>query len=159
LVDPADCCIYNSGSVRLDDVLTGYITQYDIFRILPFENKIVTKELQGALIDSILRTNVNRKNEGNYLQYWGIQQTDSGFYINGRSLYRDTTYYKVVMNDYIGTGMQESLRFIGQLAPPTNTSPKLLIPDNDIRKALIAKLKKRSANKQWPKINGKIPCY
>jgi 2',3'-cyclic-nucleotide 2'-phosphodiesterase (5'-nucleotidase family) len=154
-----DCAIYNSGSVRIDDVLTGYITQYDIFRVLPFENKIVIKELEGRIIDSLLKTNANRQKDGSFLQYAGIVKQDTAFYINGKLLYNDTAHYKVVMNYYLAMGMQPGLTFIGGLQPAADTSPQLNIRNNDMRKALIQKLKKNSGNKQWPAANGKVPCY
>src|SRR6185503_1453835 len=106
LAIPADCSIYNSGSVRIDDVLTGYITQYDIFRVLPFENKIVVKELQGFIIDSLLKNNPKRIYDGSFLQYSGIKKEDTVFSIHGRSLYKDTSWYRVAMSDYLALGKQ-----------------------------------------------------
>lgn len=159
LKEHVDCSIYNSGSVRLDDVLTGYITQYDIFRVLPYENKIVVKELQGNIIDSLLKSNPARAEDGSYLQYAGIKKEDTSFYINGKLLYNDTIYYKVAMNNYLAMGLQPGLNFIGKLLPAANTSPQLTIPANDMRKALIQKFRKGSGNKQWPKAEDEIPCY
>ena len=159
LTEHTDCALYNSGSIRIDDVLMGYITQYDIFRVLPFENKIVIKELAGNVIDSLIKTNPNRERDGSYLQYSGIVKNDTVFYINERALYKDTTHYKVAMNYYLAMGLQPGLNFIGGLQPAANTSPQLTIADNDMRKALIEKLRKRTGNKQWPSINSKVPCY
>jgi 5'-nucleotidase/UDP-sugar diphosphatase len=154
-----DCAIFNSGSIRLDDVLTGYITQYDIFRTLPYDNKIVIRELQGTLIDSLLKTNASRERDGSFLQYAGVTKKDSTFYINGKSLDNDTTHYKVAMNYYLATGLQPKLELFKDLQPAPNTSPQLTIENNDMRNALMEKLKKSSHNKQLPAINRMVPCY
>ncbi|HMK26340.1 MAG TPA: bifunctional metallophosphatase/5'-nucleotidase [Chitinophagaceae bacterium] len=161
LAIPADCSIYNSGSVRIDDVLTGYITQYDIFRVLPFENKIVVKELQGFIIDSLLKNNPKRIYDGSFLQYSGIKKEDTVFSIHGRSLYKDTSWYRVAMSDYLALGYQTGLEFIGKIKPAANLSPQLSIPKNDVRLALMKKFKSKrpSSFKGWPVNNAIIPCY
>lgn len=154
-----DCAIFNSGSIRLDDVLAGYITQYDIFRTLPFDNKLVIKQLQGSMIDSLLRSNAGREKDGSYLQYFGIEKKDSAYYINGKKLHDDTTHYNVAMNEYLATGKQPKLEFIGSIQPASDASPHLNIAINDMRNALIEKLKKNSAGKQLPKNDLTVPCY
>jgi 2',3'-cyclic-nucleotide 2'-phosphodiesterase (5'-nucleotidase family) len=161
LVSKTDCSIFNSGSVRIDDVLTGYVTQYDIFRVLPFEGKIVIKELQGFIIDSLLKSNPKRIYDGSFLQYSGIKKEDTVFSIGGRNLYNDSTRYKVAMNDYLALGFQPGLNFIGNLQPAADVLPQLSIPKNDIRMAMIAKFKsKRPASfRGWPINNAIIPCY
>jgi 2',3'-cyclic-nucleotide 2'-phosphodiesterase (5'-nucleotidase family) len=161
LVSKTDCSIFNSGSVRIDDVLTGYITQYDIFRVLPFEGKIVIRQLQGFIIDSLLKSNPQRIYDGSFLQYSGIKKEDTVFSIGGRNLYNDTTWYKVAMNDYLALGFQPGLNFIGTLKPAADVLPQLAISKNDIRMAMIAKFKnKRPASfKGWPINNAIIPCY
>ncbi len=161
LANKTDCSIFNSGSVRIDDVLTGYITQYDIFRVLPFEGKIVIKELQGFIIDSLLKSNPKRIFDGSFLQYSGIKKEDTVFSIEGRNLYNDTTRYKVAMNDYLALGFQPGLNFIGNLRPAADVLPQLSIPKNDIRMAMIAKFnsKRPASFKGWPINNAIIPCY
>jgi 2',3'-cyclic-nucleotide 2'-phosphodiesterase (5'-nucleotidase family) len=161
LVNKTNCSIFNSGSVRIDDVLTGYITQYDIFRVLPFEGKIVIKELQGYVIDSLLKTNPKRIYDGSFLQYSGIKKEDTVFSIGGRNLYNDITRYKVAMNDYLALGFQPGLNFIGNLQPAADVLPQISIPKNDMRMAMIAKFKsKRPASfNGWPINNAIIPCY
>ena len=161
LVSHTDCSIFNSGSVRIDDVLTGYITQYDIFRVLPFEGKIVIKELRGFIIDSLLKSNPKRIYDGSFLQYSGIKKEDTLFFINGRSLYNDSTRYKVAMNDYLALGFQPGLNFIGNLKPAAETLPQLKIDKNDIRMAMIEKFKNKRTGSfnGWPKNDLKIPCY
>ncbi len=156
-----DCAIYNSGSIRVDDVLSGYITQYDMFRVLPFENKILVKELSGQVIDSLLRTNPGRKHDGSFLQYSGISRKDTMFYINGKMLYHDTTRYKVAMNYYLAMGFQAGLNFIGSIAPAADQSPPLTISNNDMRKALIEKFRRKYRNgpKSWPVSSKQVPCY
>ena len=161
LVNHTDCSIFNSGSVRIDDVLTGYVTQYDIFRVLPFEGKIVIKEMQGFVIDSLLKSNPKRIYDGSFLQYSGITKVDSVFSIAGRYLFNDSTWYKAAMNDYLALGYQPGLNFIGALKPAAETMPQLSISKNDIRMALIKKFKSKmpASFKGWPVNNAIIPCY
>ncbi len=35
----------NSGSIRVDEMLSGNLTQYDIIRILPYPSKILEVEM------------------------------------------------------------------------------------------------------------------
>jgi 2',3'-cyclic-nucleotide 2'-phosphodiesterase (5'-nucleotidase family) len=45
----ADLVIFNSGSIRLDDILTPPVTQYDIIRSLPFGGGIREADMKGSL--------------------------------------------------------------------------------------------------------------
>jgi len=45
-----DCAVLNSGSIRIDDQLTGDITQYDILRTLPFGGSIVVSGYERCFI-------------------------------------------------------------------------------------------------------------
>jgi 2',3'-cyclic-nucleotide 2'-phosphodiesterase (5'-nucleotidase family) len=161
LAETSDCSLFNGGTIRLDDMLAGYITEYDIFRVLPFENKIVIKNMQGYFIDSLLKTNYKREKDGSFLQYSGITQSDTSYLINGKNLYHDTTWYKVAMNFYLAAGFQPGLDIIGKYGPPANTSPQLIISTNDMKNALIEmfRRKNKTTGKVWPGNNAKIPCY
>jgi hypothetical protein len=129
--------------------------------VLPFEGKIVIKEMQGFVIDSLLKSNPKRILDGSFLQYSGIIKEDSIFSIAGRSLFKDSTWYKVAMNDYLALGYQPGLNFIGALKPAAETMPLLSISKNDLRMAMIKKFKSKmpASFKGWPVNNAIIPCY
>lgn len=161
LADPVDCAILNSGSIRIDDVLNGYVSQYDVFRVLPFGGRIVVKKFPGYLIDSLLRTNYKRERNGSFLQYAGITQKDTSYYIKGKRLTNDRTLYSVAINDYLGTGLQPGLELLGRSEYPLNNAPVLRIPQNDLRKALVAyfREKARAASRKLPANDLRVPCY
>ena len=77
-----DCAIFNSGSIRIDDKLTGIITAYDLLRVLPYEGKIAVLNMSGPGLDSLLANNQANERDGSFLQYTGIIKTDSGYCIH-----------------------------------------------------------------------------
>jgi 2',3'-cyclic-nucleotide 2'-phosphodiesterase (5'-nucleotidase family) len=161
LVTPVDCSIFNSGSIRIDDMLSGYITQYDIFRVLPFEGNIVIKEFPGYILDSVLKTNSGRQRDGSFLQYYGITEKSNSYFINGEALSQSNKVYKVATNNYLGMGWQDKLNYLGDKQYPIEAAPALTITQNDIRKALVAYIRKNAnkSNAGWAKNNLKVPCY
>jgi 2',3'-cyclic-nucleotide 2'-phosphodiesterase (5'-nucleotidase family) len=50
----ADVSLFNSGSIRVDDVLQLPVTQYDIIRALPFGGGIREVDMKGSLLKKIL---------------------------------------------------------------------------------------------------------
>ena len=68
-----DLSVYNGGSIRIDDVLRGTVTQYDIIRILPFGGEIQTITMTGDLLQRILTTGRLNKGQGGFLHYDGAR--------------------------------------------------------------------------------------
>ena len=54
--------IVNAGSIRLDDVLSPPVTEYDIIRCLPFGGGITEVNMKGSLLIQVLEA--GRKNVG-----------------------------------------------------------------------------------------------
>lgn len=143
----SDLAILNSGSVRVDDLLSGELTQYDVLRTLPFGGKIVEVDMKGSLLAKILQTGWENQGTGGYLQ-WDKVRSDSRrfqWFIKGELL--DTnTYYRVASTDFLMTGMETNLDFF---IPENPEILEVYYPkegDNDdlrqdIRKALISYLK------------------
>jgi len=155
---PVECAVYNSGSIRIDDMLNGYISQYDIFRVVPYGGQIVVKELTGDSIYFLLEHNKSNKKDGSFLQFGGITKVNDTLCINGKPINRSGSYM-VAMNDYLAKGKQSRLEYIGYTAYVTPSSLKKGI-ENDIRKAIILKFEtKNSTTKAWPKNDFKVPCY
>lgn len=76
-VEKADLAIINSGSIRIDDVIDRReITQYDVLRMLPYEDKIRAVEMKGSLLEEVLNRGNNNKGTGGYLQTANVSQDD-----------------------------------------------------------------------------------
>jgi 5'-nucleotidase / UDP-sugar diphosphatase len=59
--------IFNSGSIRIDDVLPpGIITQYDVIRIMPFGGQVLLVEIKGSLLEKILNQGLANKGTGGF---------------------------------------------------------------------------------------------
>ncbi|CAF1493184.1 unnamed protein product, partial [Didymodactylos carnosus] len=68
----------NSGSIRVDDVLTGIITQYDVLRTLPFDNYVMSLSVPGALLSKVLTTGLSAIGSGMFVSYTGVHTNDNG---------------------------------------------------------------------------------
>jgi 2',3'-cyclic-nucleotide 2'-phosphodiesterase (5'-nucleotidase family) len=141
-----DCAFFNGGSIRIDDVVLGKITQLDVLRILPFGGKVIAIKMRGRLLERILETGLQNKGSGGYLQWDKVSYDEAKkeWKINGKPLDVNQEY-KVVTSDFLLTGKERNLDFF------VKTNPDIIsvtdaFPDgdirNDIRKAVIAYLKK-----------------
>ncbi len=145
----ADCALLNSGSIRIDDQLTGDITQYDILRTLPFGGNIVEVEMKGALLSKILGTGeIMNMGIGGYLQRAQAkpnQYEDGKWFVNDKAL-DQLAVYRVALPGFLLLGMETNFGF---LTPDNPAIIKIYKADenesndlrNDIRKAVIAYLK------------------
>lgn len=143
----ADVAIFNSGSIRVDDVLQMPITQYDIIRSMPYGGKLLEIEMTGALLNQILETGRNNVGNGGYLQYSGSAnfEKNKGWTINNDPIDPDRSY-RVAITDFLMTGGEANMSFL------TKDNPGVLkifpvandISDSrsDIRIALIRYLQK-----------------
>jgi 2',3'-cyclic-nucleotide 2'-phosphodiesterase (5'-nucleotidase family) len=145
--DATDCAFFNGGSIRIDDVVSGKITQLDVLRILPFGGKVIEVKMRGRLLERILETGLKNNGSGGYLQWDKISYDGAKkeWKINGKPLDVNQEY-KVVTSDFLLTGKERNLDFF------IKTNPDIIsvgdtFPDgdvrNDIRKAVIAYLKKK----------------
>lgn len=144
-VQDADLAIFNSGSIRIDDVIpAGAITQYDIIRILPFGGKVVAVEMNGALLKRVLDRGQVNKGSGGYLQTAKVtQQSNSGnWLINGKPLNFKQTY-KVAINDFLLSGKEQGLDFLNL----QQAGIKLIAEKRDIRFVVIDELKNQTTVK------------
>lgn len=140
-----DAAILNSGSIRIDDILSGNLTQYDIIRILPYSGKIFEVEMTGVLLKKLLESSEANKGEGAYLQMTGIEvdQASMTFKINGELL-KTNRNYLIAMNDFLLAGYdfdfftKDNEGIIKVTEPDENDLIK-----NDLRKAMIEYLKNK----------------
>ena len=100
-----DAAILNSGSIRVDDLLQGNLTEYDIIRILPYPSKILEVEMTGALLKKILETHEQKQGDGAFLQLNGIEFDEPSltYKIGNRMLIADSNYV-IGMNDFLLAG-------------------------------------------------------
>lgn len=142
-----DCAFFNGGSIRIDDEVSGKITQLDVLRILPFGGKIVEIKMRGRLLEQILEAGLVNKGSGGYLQWQKIayDETKKEWKINGKILDVNQDY-RVATSDFLLTGKERNLGFFTKQNPDIqsviDTFPENDVR-NDIRKAVIAYLKKK----------------
>ncbi len=138
----ADVVLFNSGSIRLDDILTPPVTQYDIIRTLPFGGGIREVDMTGELLLQILAAGVENVNTGGFLQSEQVvfDKTTKSFAINNQAVNPSKTY-RVAVTDFLLSGKETNLGFLNETNPgivkvyPAETAATN--PQSDIRTAII----------------------
>ncbi|CAF1348585.1 unnamed protein product [Didymodactylos carnosus] len=94
--------VFNSGAIRVDDVLRNTIDQYDILRTLPFADYILALSVPGQLLARVLSTGISIKGDGMFLSYTGVQTSDQGktWLVNGVDISISNLNYNVATTDY-----------------------------------------------------------
>jgi 2',3'-cyclic-nucleotide 2'-phosphodiesterase (5'-nucleotidase family) len=150
-----EVALLNSGSIRVDDILSGTLVELDIVRMLPFGGGLTEVEMKGSLLRQTLETSVNNKGGGGYLQLSGANfDASSGKWMAGNKVLDDSKLYRVVLLDFLLTGNESNMGFLktnlGADGKSDNPNiPKVTKPDskdktdlrNDIRLALIKYLR------------------
>lgn len=148
-VPEADLVIFNSGSIRVDDILQPPVTQYDIIRSLPFGGGISEVEMKGRLLAKILDAGKANLGIGGFLHYSPAlfqDETTKAWSFNGESLNPDKTY-RVAITDFLMTGGEAKLDFLKPDNPdvvkvyPHATA--ISDPRSDIRLAIIRYMEKK----------------
>ncbi len=149
-VNGAKLAIFNSGAIRIDDVIPARqpITQYDVLRMLPFGGKIMETEIKGKLLQQVLEQGQKNKGAGGYLQTANVswQANSANWLIDGEVLNPDSIY-KLAINDFLLTGKEKGLGFLKvEQNPVQSYEPqiKIIAEKEDIRYATIKRLKKES---------------
>jgi 5'-nucleotidase / UDP-sugar diphosphatase len=147
-----DCALINSGSVRVDDILSGALTELDIVRMLPFGGAVYEVEMKGSLLRKTLDTSVGNAGNGGFLQYGNIRRDDSKKqWLVNNAVLEDKKTYKVILPQFLLTGNEQNMGFL-KAAPNSDgkgtNNPEITtitMPDpsnksdlrNDIRLTLI----------------------
>ena len=147
--------ILNSGSIRVDDVLSGSLAELDIVRMLPFGGGIVEVDMRGSLLRKTLDAGLNNKGNGGYLQLRNIRYDDAGnrWLVAGQPL-DEAKSYRIVLPEFLLTGNEQNMAFLkaSSDADGKSSNPDIAAihkPDpkdksdlrNDIRQALIGYLR------------------
>jgi 2',3'-cyclic-nucleotide 2'-phosphodiesterase (5'-nucleotidase family) len=147
-----DCAFFNSGSIRIDDILSGTLNEIDIVRMLPFGGGLSEVQMTGSLLRKTLTAHIGNEGNGGYLQLWQITAADGGNWrVNGQAL-NDKKLYKVILPDFLLTGSEQNMGFLKTTILEVETGktnnpdiPVVVKPNskdkqdlrNDIRLALI----------------------
>ncbi|MEO6328566.1 MAG: bifunctional metallophosphatase/5'-nucleotidase [Ginsengibacter sp.] len=136
----ANAAVFNSGSVRIDDVIEGVITQLDIIRTLPFGGKLVEVDMSGALLSQMLTAANNLKGLGGYLQFsTNISSDATNWLLNGTILDPAKTY-KIVSSEFLFSGAEKGLEFLKDGNSGISLIKRFDLPDDvrtDIRLAVV----------------------
>lgn len=141
----ADVYAFNSGSLRLDDNLSGAVTSYDVLRSFPYGGPVVRMTLTGRQLKQLLDTGENaNRGEGGYLQRLQAEPKGGQWLIKGQALNADENYV-VVLPEFVAQGKEARLDFLGEI-----TYDKLdqftvegRVVKNDIRDLVIHFMKGR----------------
>lgn len=139
-VPGADASIYNSGSIRFDDVLpAGPVTQYDVIRVMPFGGNVVDVQIKGDLLEKVLNAGRAQRGKGGWLQTANISlDTETGTYRIGGASLDSTRTYRVAICDFLMRGGELGIEFLTRQASGiTSATDK-----RDIRFAVIEELKR-----------------
>ncbi len=142
----AQMALINSGAIRAS-IQQGPVTLEDLFKTVPFANELVMVELTGAEIEQALQRSVGGSREdedGGFLQVSGLT-----FEVRGRSVIniragknrqplQPRTVYRVAISDFLATGGDKYMLFIGKPQIKTGLPLRELIVDTIRRRGVIA---------------------
>jgi 5'-nucleotidase len=136
----AELAIYNSGSIRIDDVLpSGKVTEYDVIRILPFGGRVMSVTMTGSLLKKVLDQGQANAGQGGYLQTVNVTADSAGNWLISNESLDETRTYLVAINDFLLTGFEQGLAY---LVPAENEDLTVVQEHADIRRATIEQLKR-----------------
>jgi len=148
----AQIAIFNTGSLRADDILYPPVTEYDIIRALPFGGAIREADITGRLIIKVLDAGLLNKGSGGFLQYSSFvtyNQPDRKWLMNGKPIEPDKIY-KVAVPGFLISGKEANLDFFSEKNYDVyrlyNAATSVENSKSDIRLALIKYLE--SINRQ-----------
>lgn len=131
-VDGAELAFYNSGSLRIDDVLPpGPLTQYDVIRILPFGGRVCDTAIDGSLLRRVLDQGEKNRGSGGFLQTSGVLRNRQGEWLINGSLLDDSRIYRTVTNDFLLSGREQNLGFFSAADPKVRAE---CLEQSDIRR-------------------------
>ncbi len=141
----AVAAIVNSGSIRIDDQLSGELVALDFFRALPFGGSIYDIQIKGSLLTEVLNYSEKHKGKGSYLQRSkNIKLTPDGKWTINQIPIQKNKIYNIIVSDYLMKGYD--IPVLKESAPEVINIDKPI--DNkdirkDIRKTIIHYLKNR----------------
>jgi 2',3'-cyclic-nucleotide 2'-phosphodiesterase (5'-nucleotidase family) len=147
-VPAADVVVFNSGSIRLDDILRPPVTQYDIIRSLPFGGGIREVDMKGSLLIKILDIGEKNVGIGGYLLHNKEVTFDSlsKVWKLKNAPIDAAKIYHVAMPDFLLTGKETNLDFVTTANPDIvkvyDAVTSVSDPRSDVRLAIIKYMEK-----------------
>lgn len=142
----ADATVLNSGSIRLDDQLSGNVTQYDILRTMPFGGEIWEVEMKGRLLKQVLDAGQANEGSGGYLLHdrISLDATRIVWLINQKPIDLKKSY-RIAVSDFLMSGKEKNLDFLTEKNPEVIAvyKPEKAGKDlrKDVRQTIIAYLR------------------
>ncbi|MDX8399843.1 MAG: bifunctional metallophosphatase/5'-nucleotidase [Gallionellaceae bacterium] len=137
----ADISLYNSGTIRIDDILpAGPITGYDIIRVMPFGGLVELVEMKGRLLQKVLAQGDANIGSGGYLQSANTAKlANGGWLVKGADI-DPNKIYKVAILDFLMSGRESNLAYLNA------SNPDIKVLNNgtgsDIRQLVINQLRR-----------------
>jgi 2',3'-cyclic-nucleotide 2'-phosphodiesterase (5'-nucleotidase family) len=145
----ADLALFNSGSIRVDDILQLPVTQYDIIRAMPFGGGIREIEMKGRLLEKVLTAGVKNKGNGGFLQYSSAlthNEASGGWSLSGKPIEAEQVY-RVALSDFLLTGKETGLAFLNEKNEDVTkvypATTERAAPLGDIRLAVVRYAQKK----------------
>lgn len=138
----ADAYIFNSGSLRIDDDISGTITAYDVLRSFPYGGPLVRMKITGTDLKNLLSTgDATNKGEGGYLQRYLAEGAGNNWQINGEAL-DNSREYVIVLPQFVAQGREANMGFLAEIPHLTQETFEMYgqTVKNDIRDIVIAYL-------------------
>ena len=127
------------GSIRIDDVIQpGTLTEYDVIRILPFGGDVLSVDMKGSLLESVLTHGVDNRGTGGFLHHANVGQQD-GQWLVGDQPIDPARVYRVAISDFLVKGLEQNLDYLNFDHPSLTAVGE----HGDIRLAVIAALKRK----------------
>lgn len=137
-VPNTDAVIYNSGSIRIDDVIPpGTVTQYDVIRVLPFGGNVVSTKIKGALLKKVLDAGNALKGKGGFLQHYKIGREGDNWVVKGQIIDENLTY-DITMPEFLAMGNEKGIEFLKEEEGVFKITSK----HGDVRNVLIDQLQR-----------------
>jgi 5'-nucleotidase len=110
----ADVAMINAGSIRVDDILSMPVTQYDIIRSLPFGGSILEVDMKGRLLIKTLEAGRMNSGLGGFLHYSPevIFNKTTGVWSLRNVPLDPEKVYKVAITDFLMTGGEANMAFL-----------------------------------------------
>lgn len=136
----AELALFNSGSIRIDDVIpAGPITVYDVIRVLPFGGRVQLASIRGSLLQKVLQQGAANAGTGGFLQAANVQRAGEQWQVGGMPIDPARTY-RLAVNDFLALGKEQNLEWL-------KPGPEFGIVDagagTDVRQLVIDELRRR----------------
>lgn len=154
-----DFSMYNGGSIRIDDVLEGNITQYDLFRVLPYGGIVLIAQMRGSLLDTLFSISDTSQGNGCFLQHDRItRDKDSSVLVNGVKL-NPRKIYKVAVNDFLVSGGEKRMKFLNKDYPGLKIdTPRINDKPIDLLKSIAGYFNMQFKPPVGAKVGSGVPC-